>query len=169
MISGLKLFLPFLIFLNLSLNAQQRSFQVHPFLEKKIGQHFPIENYKNDEGKNFSPAELEGKISLINFWSTNCAPCIEELPYLNKLKEASGMKVNFIAITHDSKEKVDRFLAKNTFNFVHITDSEQELKSYFSLIRNPLNFIIDKNGNVQEITGNIDETKMEQILKILNE
>ncbi len=169
MIPGLKLFLPFLIFLNLSLNAQQRSFQAHPFLEKKIGQHFPIENYKNDEGKNFSPTELEGKISLINFWSTNCAPCIEELPYLNKLKEALGTKVNFIAITHDPKEKVDKFLAKHTFNFVHITDSEQELKSYFSLIRNPLNFIIDKNGNVQEITGNIDETKMEQILKILNE
>ncbi|WP_374461992.1 TlpA family protein disulfide reductase [Chryseobacterium taeanense] len=155
--------------MNLSLNAQQRSFQAHPFLEKKIGQHFPIENYKNDEGKNFSPTELEGKISLINFWSTNCAPCIEELPYLNKLKEALGTKVNFIAITHDPKEKVDKFLAKHTFNFVHITDSEQELKSYFSLIRNPLNFIIDKNGNVQEITGNIDETKMEQILKILNE
>lgn len=168
MITGLRFLSSFLLLLSLSLNAQ-RHFQAHPLLEKKIGQHFPIENYKNKEGKNFRADELQGKVSLINFWSTTCEPCIEELPYLNKLKETLGTKVNFIAITHDPKEKVDRFLINHTFNFIHITDSVKELQSYFSLIRNPLNFIIDQQGNVQEITGNIDEEKMKLIIAILNE
>lgn len=163
-----KFFLSILLFSSLSLNAQ-RYFQAHPLLEKKIGQHFPIEHYKNDKGKNFSANELEGKVSLINFWSTTCVPCIEELPYLNKIQETFGTKLHFIAITHDPKEKVDRFLTGHEFNFIHITDSLKELQSYFSPIRNPITFIVDKKGNVQEITGNIDEEKMNLIISVLNE
>ncbi|WP_449401011.1 TlpA family protein disulfide reductase [Chryseobacterium wanjuense] len=163
-----KLFSLFLTICSILFNAQQRQFQIQPDLENKIGTHFPIEKYKNPEGKNFNSDDLK-EITLINFWSTTCEPCIKELPYLNKLKEILGDKVNFIAITYDNKEKVDKFLEKREFNFQHITDAGQELKSYFPILRNPLNFIIDKNGNVKEITGIVDETKFDTIVKILNE
>ncbi|MDQ0592950.1 thiol-disulfide isomerase/thioredoxin [Chryseobacterium ginsenosidimutans] len=159
----------FLLIISLSIKAQQRHFFTQPDLEGKIGKHFPIENYKNSDDRNFNPNDLKGKITLINFWSTICEPCIKELPYLNKLKEILGDKVNFIAITQDNKDKVERFLAKREFNFLHITDSGQELKSYFPILRNPLTFIVDKNGNIKEITGIVDETKFDTIVKILNE
>jgi thiol-disulfide isomerase/thioredoxin len=159
----------FLLIINLSLSAQQRQFFTQPDLENKIGKHFPIENYKNREGSNFNVDDLKGKMSFINFWSTTCEPCITELPYLNKLKENLGSKVNFIAITQDNKDKVEKFLAKREFNFLHITDSGQELKSYFPILRNPMTFIVDKNGNIKEITGIIDETKFDAIMGILKE
>lgn len=158
-----------LIFLSVILNAQKRQFWTYPDLENKIGTHFPIENYKNSGWKNFNANDLKGKISFINFWSTHCEPCLEELPYLNKLKEFSEEKVNFIAITYDSKEQVDAFLAKRPFNFQHITDSGQELRSYFTLLRNPMTFIVDKNGNIEEITGAIEKTKFDILQKILKE
>ena len=159
----------FLLIINLSLTAQKRQFFTQPDLENKIGKHFPIENYKNQEGQNFNSNNLQGKNTFINFWSTTCEPCIKELPYLNKLKETLGTNVNFIAITHDHKEKVAQFLAKQDFNFQHITDSGQELKSYFPILRNPLTFIVDKNGSIKEITGIVDETKFDAIVKILSE
>lgn len=159
MIFNLKFISFFLIFSNFLLTAQQKTFWVQPDLENKIDKHFPIENYKNQENKNFNPDDLKGKTTLINFWSTTCEPCIKELPYLNKLKETLGDKVNFIAITYDSKEKVDKFLEKHEFNFQHITDSGKELKSYFPILRNPRTFIVDKNGNIKEITGIVDENK----------
>lgn len=159
----------FLIMISSFIIAQQRHFQTLPDLEKKIDQHFPIENYKNSKGENFTSNELKGKMTLINFWSTTCEPCIKELPYLNKLKETLGEKVNFIAITQDNNEKVEKFLAKQNFNFQHITNSLQELKSYFSLLRNPMTFIVDKNGNIKEIIGIVDETKFDTIVKILSE
>lgn len=149
--------------------AQQRAFTTHPSLENKIGKHFPIENYKNQNGENFKSDYLKGKTTFINFWSTTCEPCIDELPYLNKLKEKLGSKVKFIAITHDNNEKVEKFMIKHEFNFQHITDSLKELQTYFKLIRNPMTFVIDKNGNIQEITGTIDESKFEMLIKILNE
>lgn len=158
----------FLAILSCFMNAQQRIFPTHPSLENKIGTHFPIEHYKNQDGKNFRTNHLQDKLTFINFWSTSCEPCIEELPYLNKLKETFGEKVNFIAITHDSKEKVTRFLVKKNFNFQHITDSSQELQSYFTLVRNPMSFILDKSGNIEEITGSIDESKFNMLLEILN-
>lgn len=155
--------------ISLSLTAQQREFWTFPDLESKIGQHFPIENYKNQNGKNLNSDYLQGKMTFINFWATTCEPCIKELPYLNKLKETLGEKVNFIAITQDNKEKVENFLKKREFNFQHITDSGQELKSYFSILRNPMTFIVDKHGNIKEITGIIDENKFDTVVKILNE
>lgn len=159
----------FLIISSLSLAAQKREFFTYPDLESKIGKHFPIENYKNQESSNFNSDDLKGKITLINFWSTTCEPCIKELPYLNKLKKALGEKVHFITITQDKNDKVKIFLTKREFNFQHITDSLPELKSYFSVLRNPMTFIVDKDGNIQEITGIVDETKFDTIVRILNE
>lgn len=158
-----------LILFNLSLSAQKREFFTFPDLENKIGTHFPIENYEKQNGENFRSEYLKGKTTLINFWSTTCEPCLKELPYLNKLKEMLGDRANFIAITFDSKEKVDKFLAKREFNYQHITNSGGQLKSYFPVLRNPMSFITDKNGNIIEITGIIDENKLDTIIKILNE
>ena len=154
------------LILNLSFNAQQR-LTTHPSLKNKLGTHFPIERYQNEKGEKFTSKELNGKMTFVNFWSTNCEPCIEEHPYLNALKEKLGEKVNFIAITHDTKEKVDIFLTKKEFKFFHITDSIEELKAYFQLIRNPITFILDKEGNIIEITGTIDEYKNDTIVEIL--
>lgn len=154
---------------SLSLPAQQRAFQTFPDLEYRIGQHFPIEEYKDEDGNNFSTDALLGKNTLINFWSTTCAPCIKELPYLNQMKEIAGNKANFIAITYEPKAKAAAFLKNHLFAFRHITDAEKQLKTYFPILRNPMNFILDKKGNIQEITGVADASKMEMIAGILNE
>lgn len=159
----------FLFCLFCLLPAQQRIFQTFPDLEHRIGQHFPIEEYKDGTGKNFSPEALQGKNTLINFWSTNCMPCIKELPYLNQLQEKAGKQANFIAITYEPGEKVSGFLKNHPFSFQQVTDAEKQLKTYFPILRNPVNFIIDKNGNIKEITGVIDESKMGIIAAILNQ
>lgn len=153
----------------LTIPAQQRALGTHPDLENKIVKHFPIEDYKNKKGRNFTADDLKGKNTLINFWPTTSEPCLEELPYLNTLQETLGDNVNFIEITYDNKEKVTGFVEKRQFNFLHITDSGSQLKSYFPVVRNPMTFILDKNGTVKEITGVIDKTKADAILKLLNE
>lgn len=73
-------FKPFLFYclFSLSLPARQQAFQTFPDLEYRIGQHFPIEEYKDEDGNNFSPDALLGKNTLINFWSTTCVPCIKD-------------------------------------------------------------------------------------------
>lgn len=40
----------------------------------------------------------EGKVVILNFWETTCNPCINELPYFNKLKQTYGEEVVVVAI-----------------------------------------------------------------------
>ena len=57
----------------------------------------------------FSSDQLIGKPTMINFWFTRCAPCIDEMPVLNKIKEKYKDDFNFIAITYEKKEDVEKY------------------------------------------------------------
>lgn len=158
----------FLLTCNSFLIAQTSQFKTFPDMEKKLGTHFPIEEYKDKDGKNFSANYLKGKNTLVNLWFTNCAPCITEIPILNTLKE-SVPNANFIAITHDPSDKVHSFLLKRKYTFFQITDAGKQLKSYLTVQRFPMSFILDKEGNIREITGLVNEEKLETIKKLLSE
>jgi thiol-disulfide isomerase/thioredoxin len=96
---------------------------------------------------------LKGKPTLINLWFTNCAPCIEEIPVLNKIMNDNKDRFNFVAITFDDKEKVSKLLLKRKFDFTHIVNSLNSLKNYFEGY--PVNIFLDENGIIREITGNV--------------
>ncbi|MEC5173964.1 TlpA disulfide reductase family protein [Chryseobacterium nepalense] len=157
----------FLLVSNCLLLAQS-SFRTFPDMEKKLGTHFPIEEYKDKDGKNFDSNYLKGKNTLINLWFINCAPCIKEIPILNELKE-SFPNANFIAITHDPLDKVNNFLLKRNYTFYQVTDAGKQLQSYLMVQRFPMSFILDKEGKIREITGLINEDKIQEIKKMLNE
>ncbi|KQM27568.1 TlpA family protein disulfide reductase [Chryseobacterium sp. Leaf201] len=161
-----KIVILFLLACNSLLIAQSSQLRTFPDMEKKLGTHFPIEDYKDKEGKNFDSDYLKGKNTLINLWFINCAPCIKEIPILNELKE-SVPSANFIAITHDPSDKVNNFLLKRNYTFLQITDAGKQLQSYLMVQRFPMSFILDKEGNIREVTGLINEEKLQIIKKIL--
>ncbi|MBQ4818502.1 TlpA disulfide reductase family protein [Aquimarina sp. MMG016] len=110
------------------------------------------------DGSHINIGDLKGKPTLLNFWFTSCPPCIDEMPELNKLKKHFGKDVNFVAITYESKEKVEKFLKKHNFDFVQVVDAkkytdELEMKAF------PKNVILDENGIVKSIEGGISYVK----------
>ena len=50
-----------------------------------------------------------------------------EIDFLNEIKNEYEDKINFVAITFESKEVVERFLRKKSFNYTHIVDSREFL------------------------------------------
>lgn len=137
-----------------------------PEFEYLIGAEFPIENFKDTNGKNFPKDYFKGKPTLLNFWFTSCAPCIIELPHLDELKQKFGSKVNFVGITFDKADKVNKFLQKYTFDYFHITDSKTALQN-LKISRYPMTIILDKNGKIERIYGGVTDFELEEIDKFL--
>ncbi|QIP13851.1 TlpA family protein disulfide reductase [Spirosoma aureum] len=62
-------------------------------------------------GNRLSLRALRGKLVVLNFWFTSCAPCIQEKPELNKLKRAYHPNdVVFLALTFNNGDQVRTFL-----------------------------------------------------------
>ena len=69
-------------------------------------------------GAPLSLAPLRGKPTLLNFWATWCAPCISELPLIDRFQrehQAAGWQVVGLAV--DRAEPVTEFLAKRPVGF----------------------------------------------------
>jgi peroxiredoxin len=69
-------------------------------------------------GKAFKLEELKGKYVVLNFWFIHCAPCLKEVPQLNKLVTAYRKRnFVFIAFALDNKYELESFLKKKSFNY----------------------------------------------------
>lgn len=56
-------------------------------LQGLVGCKVPNFNVRTINGESVTLSELKGKVVVINFWFEACAPCIAEIPALNRLKE----------------------------------------------------------------------------------
>ncbi len=99
------------------------------------------------DGNKVSLKSLKGKIVVLNFWFTQCKPCVIEMPKLNKLTEKYNKDVVFLSITFDKKESVKKLLETHTFNYTHITDNEKIIADY-NVVGFPTHIIVDKNGEI---------------------
>ena len=118
------------------------------------GKELPKFSLTTLEGEILNSESLKGKPSLINFWFSNCSPCIKEMPVLNEIKSHFGNEVNFISITYEGSNDVTEFLKGREFNFTHLIDSRDYLKS-FGFFGYPKTLILDKNLTVIDIEKSI--------------
>ena len=69
-------------------------------------------------GKPVNLAALRGKTVVINFWSTWCPPCVEEMPMFSEVQTAYKDKnVVFVGIAADQADNVKTFLQKTPVNY----------------------------------------------------
>ena len=64
------------------------------------------------DGQTRSITEWSGRPLLINFWATWCAPCLREMPLLQKLQDQRGDRLQVIGIAVDRLPAVQSFLAE---------------------------------------------------------
>lgn len=115
---------------------------------------FPEFDLNTLSDKNFNSEKLKGKPTMINFWFTRCAPCIDEMPVLNKIKEKYKDDFNFIAITYEKKEDVGKFLEKHPFDFEHLINAK-DFTDQLGIQAYPMNLFLDKNGVLKYVKGGI--------------
>ncbi len=71
-----------------------------------------FENYEKNGGGTVSLADLKGKYVYIDIWATWCAPCIAEVPALQKLEhDFKGRNIAFVSISVDTKNDYGKWNA----------------------------------------------------------
>jgi thiol-disulfide isomerase/thioredoxin len=106
------------------------------------------------DGKPAALYEHLGKVTLINFWATWCAPCVSELPALQRLydqERSTGFRVVGIALD-DTAEEVQRTCAKLGISFPIVIDIRSRSKRLFGLRGVPESFFVDEKGRVLVVT-----------------
>ncbi len=118
-----------------------------------IGSPAPAFELKALDGRTVKLSDLKGKIVLLNFWSTRCAPCTAELPSLNRLYASlrkNGLEV--CAVSIDSSDKpVRELVQEKNLNFTVLLDSEKE--TYFDSYAAPslpMTYLIDAGGVIRQ-------------------
>jgi thiol-disulfide isomerase/thioredoxin len=75
-------------------------------------------SFEQPDGRTLALATLRGRPLLLNFWATWCAPCIKEMPMLDRFyreKQASGWSVVGLAV--DGAEPVRQYLTRLPMSF----------------------------------------------------
>jgi uncharacterized protein (TIGR03435 family) len=92
---------------------------------------------------------LNGKVIVLEFWATWCAPCIASMPHLNDLSEKFKNKgVQFISITDESAEKASHFLKSRKINGWVGIDGDKAMQDAYGVETIPLTVIIGFDGKV---------------------
>lgn len=118
---------------------------------KWINRPLPPFSLKDLSGKQISNESLRGKIAVLNFWSTTCVPCIQEMPHLSELKSKYGSKnVIFIALASENMKKIERTVANRIFTYTLVPDA-QPLFTALGLEGYPFHFVVNAAGIVQAI------------------
>ncbi|MDQ2839521.1 MAG: TlpA family protein disulfide reductase, partial [Acidobacteriota bacterium] len=85
----------------------------------KEGGKAPDFSLVTDSGRRVTPESFGGKVLVLNFWATWCAPCVEEIPSLNEMqKHFAGSGVVVVAVSVDkNQQKYRAFLDRIRVSF----------------------------------------------------
>ena len=92
---------------------------------------------------------LRGKVVVLEFWATWCAPCIGEIPAINRLvASVDPARVKFISITDEEPAKVSAFLKKRPISGTVAIDITGGVFERYGVATRPATVVIDPQGRI---------------------
>ncbi|WP_338786774.1 TlpA disulfide reductase family protein [Metabacillus sp. FJAT-53654] len=125
---------------------------------------------KTVEGKAFNLSDYTGKIVVVNFWTTWCTYCQEEMEELIKFREeAKSLNVELLGVNVTSSEQsenvVIQFVKDLELPFQVGLDVHGEVSKTYQIIGIPTTFIIDKKGIVKKkLLGPVTSDMLKELI-----
>lgn len=97
---------------------------------KPIPDVLPAFSLVDREGKRRELASFAGRPLMVNFWATWCAPCVREIPLLNKIRaQRQAQNAEIVGIAVDFRDDVVKFAQKVPINYPLLIGEEDGLSA----------------------------------------
>jgi thiol-disulfide isomerase/thioredoxin len=121
-------------------------------------------------GRQVHLADYRGKLVLLNFWATWCAPCRKEMPLFSKWQReygAQGLQIVGVSMDDDITS-VKQLLVQRPVQYLIVMGDAKLGEQFGGVLGLPLSFLVDAQGRiVARYQGESDLTVMEAKLKEL--
>ncbi|MDN3693141.1 TlpA disulfide reductase family protein [Chryseobacterium tructae] len=138
----------------------------------EVGKKAPEITMSRADGTSFSLSSLKGKLVLIDFWATWCAPCVGEQPQLKTLydtysDQVKANKFEIIGVSLDkNKDSWQKAIDRFNINWIQISDLKfwkSPVAKAYEIDELPFNVIINSEGTI--IAKNLHEKELEEFVK----
>ena len=120
-----------------------------------------------DDSRSGSPADYDGKVVIVNFWASWCAPCREELPLLQRTHERIERQGGLVLgidsrdLTDDALETVSRY----DLTFPNLRDRDAVLARKLGAVGYPETVVLDRQGRIAELArGPVTQEWLDRVL-----
>jgi cytochrome c biogenesis protein CcmG, thiol:disulfide interchange protein DsbE len=132
-----------------------------------VGQLAPDTEFAKLRGTgNIRLSSLRGKVVLLDFWASWCAPCQEEPPLLDDMAVRLKSKdIEIVGLSIDeSQADAEQFLTrKSAWSLTLGQDPEQKIANQFKPPKMPTSYAIDRKGVVRQMNAGFEHADLEKI------
>lgn len=136
-----------------------------------VGKPAPKFSAKSPEGKLISLDESLGKVTIVDFWASWCAPCRKENPNVVALYNeyhSKGLNIIGVSLNQDAKKWKDA-IAKDNLSWIHVSNLkywDEPIGKQYGISSIPATFILDAKGNIvaKDLRGDALRAKVKELL-----
>jgi peroxiredoxin len=119
------------------------------------------------DGSDVKLSDLRGKPVVLNLWASNCAPCVQEMPAIERVHQDVKDRVTIVGVdTGDpSRSDAKKLVAKTGVTYDLAIDQDSQLADALEFVVLPTTVFVDASGRVvTSHAGALDEGKLTKLI-----
>lgn len=123
----------------------------------------------DENGNQVTLADFEGKPIVLNFWTSWCIYCKEEMPHFNRAykdyPDVQFLMVNVACDTGETPEAAKALIKDNGYEFPVVYDTTGDASNDYMVYGYPKTVVIDKEGNAHHYNGAMSYERLREAIE----